>query len=74
MRSGYLGAISGWFGTLRGAPGVMDGCCTTLGGEGGGINQKDLTGDRFQVTVPLFSKSKVSFQIWASYKIENLVA
>ena len=34
---------------------------TSPGGGEGGRNQKDLTGGRFQVTVPLFDESKVSF-------------
>ena len=55
VRSGYLGGTFGRFGALRGAPGMMDGQCSTPGGEGGETNQKDLAGDRFQVTVPLFT-------------------
>ena len=55
MRSCYVGGIFVQFGALRGAPGVMYGRYTIPGGEGGGRNQKDLTGDRFQVIVPLFT-------------------
>ena len=55
MRSGYLGGIFGRFGTLRGAPGVTDGGCTTPGGGWGRTNWKDLTDDRYWVTVLLFN-------------------
>ena len=41
---------------LRGTPGVMDGWCTTLVGGWGGVNKINLIGDRFQVTVLLFTK------------------
>ena len=33
----------------------MDGSCTILEGGQGRMNQGDLTGDRFQVIVPLFT-------------------
>ena len=42
------------FRALRGTPGLRDGSCTTPGGGRGRTNQRDLTGDRFQVIVPLF--------------------
>ena len=55
MRSRYLGGIRGPFGALRGAHGAMEGQRTTPGRARGRTNQDDLTGDRFQVIVPLFT-------------------
>ena len=55
MRSGYLGGIFGCFGALREAHGVMDGSCTIPEGGRGRMNQGDLTGERFQVIVLLFT-------------------
>ena len=54
-RSGYLGGIFGQFGALRGAPAVTDGWFTIPGERRGKTNQRDFTGDRFQVIVPLFT-------------------
>ena len=55
MRSGYLGGIFGPFGAIRGAPGVTDELCTIPKGGRGRTNQGDVTDDRFQVIVPLFT-------------------
>ena len=54
-KSGYLGGICVRFGALRGAPGVTDGRFTIPRGGQGRTNQRDLTGDRFQVIAPLFT-------------------
>ena len=43
---GYLSGIFGWFGALRGAPGVGNGCRV-------GTNHKDLTYDGFKGAAPL---------------------
>ena len=45
----------GCFGALWGVSGMTDGWCTIPGGGLGRTNQGDLTGDRFQVIVPLFT-------------------
>ena len=56
MRSGYLGGIFGRFGALCGAPGLMG----DLPPQGGGKNQKDLRGVRFEVTVSFFTQKNAS--------------
>ena len=42
VRSGHLGDLFGHFGAMMGAPRVMDGACTTPGGDGVGQVMKTL--------------------------------
>ena len=55
MTSGFLGGIFYNFEALRGAYQVMDGWFTNPGEGQGRKSHRDLTGDRFQVTVSLFT-------------------
>ena len=55
LRSGYLGGIFGCLGALRGAPRVMDGCCSNPGGGEGKKTKRDVKHDRFQVVAPLLT-------------------